>query len=184
MTIGITKGSKYICGMEYNFTLAEMTRSSTAEEMKIENTPSQEDTRRMCRVLDRMEEVRNMYGKPILITSGFRSQKLNEAIRGAKRSKHMRGEAVDITPTVATKENFEELATALGHALEGGVLTKVIVEAKKTNGKVIAKWFHAEYVKGEVPWTVQGILNGGPCFTGDRGKLAVLDMYKELTREG
>lgn len=47
----------------------------------------------LCEVL---EVIRAEFGKPIIITSGYRSELYNAAIRGAKNSQHKQGRAVDI----------------------------------------------------------------------------------------
>ena len=43
-----------------------------------------------------LEDIRNHFGKPVTITSAKRCVKHNEAIGGAKGSKHVLGEAADI----------------------------------------------------------------------------------------
>ena len=59
-----------------------------------------------------MERVRALIGSPIRVTSGFRSESLNSAIQGSKRSQHLRGEACDFQPYRCTiEEAFEKIAT-------------------------------------------------------------------------
>lgn len=48
---------------------------------------------KLCRIL--LQNVRDMVGQPIVITSGFRTEKLNKAVGGAGASQHMYGEAAD-----------------------------------------------------------------------------------------
>ena len=43
-----------------------------------------------------LQPLRNMYGKPIKINSGYRSAEVNKAVGGSKTSQHTKGEAVDI----------------------------------------------------------------------------------------
>jgi len=43
-----------------------------------------------------LEPLRKHVGAPIHVSSGYRSQRLNDAIGGAPTSQHIRGEAVDI----------------------------------------------------------------------------------------
>lgn len=47
-------------------------------------------------LLDMLDSLREHYGKPIRITSGFRTEKHNAAVGGVPDSSHMRGYAVDI----------------------------------------------------------------------------------------
>lgn len=79
-----------------NFNLREMTASLTAIRRNIENTPQSVELESMVGVLRCLQVVRDFYGDWILITSGYRSKELNEAVGGAKNSMHMRGRAADI----------------------------------------------------------------------------------------
>ncbi len=81
-----------------HFTLKELTRSSTAERLGIRNKPA------VCEVaaLERLvryvlDPLRERYGRPVVVTSGYRSPALNRAVGGAATSQHLRGEAADIT---------------------------------------------------------------------------------------
>lgn len=81
-----------------SFKYGEFVRSDTAARLGIENSPNDEQWRSIERLAFRViQPVRNRYG-PIKITSGYRSQELNEAIGGSKYSNHCRGEASDIEP--------------------------------------------------------------------------------------
>ena len=81
-----------------NFSLNEFISSETALRRGIDNTPSAEvlaNLKALCENI--MQPLRDWYGKPINITSGYRSPALNRAIKGAANSDHMRGQAVDFT---------------------------------------------------------------------------------------
>jgi zinc D-Ala-D-Ala carboxypeptidase len=87
-----------------NFSLQELTSSETAVRRGINNTPSPEvilNLKALCENV--LQPLRDWYGKPITITSGYRSPELNKAIKGAKNSDHMRGQAVDF---VLPKEDY------------------------------------------------------------------------------
>lgn len=79
-----------------HFSLEEFTFSQTAERLLWNNTPDAEVIANLKRVAHALEEVRTIINRPIVITSGYRSPKLNERIGGAKNSAHMRGLAADI----------------------------------------------------------------------------------------
>ena len=49
----------------------------------------------------------DLFGKPVLVSSGFRSNDLNRAVGGAATSQHMKGEAADIY--TGTKEGNKKL---------------------------------------------------------------------------
>lgn len=78
-----------------HFKLDEFTHSEYAVRNRIDNTPTSAIVRNLTRLADRMEIVRSMLGKPITISSGYRSQVLNSAIGGSKSSAHLSGNACD-----------------------------------------------------------------------------------------
>ena len=93
-----------------HFSLEEFTRSSTAQQSGICNTPSIEaisNLQNLCQEV--LEPLRLHYGKPIHISSGYRCKELNNKVGGVKNSQHMKGEAADLlVPSVKiAKEWFE-----------------------------------------------------------------------------
>lgn len=83
--------------MKY-FTIEELTRSDTAEEHGIDNTPTKEAREKLVLLVDNvLDPLREMYGNPITVNSGYRGPVLNSCIGGAKTSQHCKGEAADIT---------------------------------------------------------------------------------------
>jgi len=87
-----------------HFSLAEFTRSATATQKGIDNTPS--DTvivNLLCLCQNVLEPLREWYGKPITIGSGYRCKNLNTAVGGVSNSQHMTGEAADLQITCVSK---------------------------------------------------------------------------------
>lgn len=83
--------------MKY-FTLHELTRSATAELRGINNTPSQEAVANLHLLVEHiLDPLREAWGKPIKVNSGFRCPRLNKEVGGSPSSQHMKGEAADIT---------------------------------------------------------------------------------------
>jgi len=79
-----------------HFTLAEMTQSSEAARLGIDNTPPESAIQNLIRVCATMEKVRILLGRqPIFVHSGYRSPKVNELVGGAETSEHLLGLAVD-----------------------------------------------------------------------------------------
>jgi hypothetical protein len=79
-----------------NFSLAEFTQSDTAERHGINNNPTTihiENLRLLC--VNVLQPLRDAIG-PIRISSGYRSEALNNAVNGSKTSDHSHGRAADI----------------------------------------------------------------------------------------
>lgn len=80
-----------------HFTLEEFTFSQTAARLGIDNTPPPDAIARMIALCEEvLEPLRERLGRPIIVTSGYRSRELNERIGGSPHSQHCRGEAADI----------------------------------------------------------------------------------------
>lgn len=84
--------------MSKYFSLSELTRSATAIKEGIPNDPNEAQIKDLYRLMDYLDKVREAFGKAIIVTSGFRSQRLNEHIGGSDKSQHMKGQAADIRP--------------------------------------------------------------------------------------
>ena len=79
--------------MKY-FTINELTRTSTG----LDNTPSKDVQANLEYLVNNvLDKVREIYGKPIKVNSGYRSKLVNKKVGGASNSQHTKGEAVDIT---------------------------------------------------------------------------------------
>ena len=111
-----------------HFSLVEMTRSQTASRRGIPNIPNRAEVAALKLLCERvLEPVREHFGKPVVVTSGFRSVALNRAIGGSASSQHCRGEAADFTvPGISNIEvcrwleknlNYDQLIYEFG---EGG----------------------------------------------------------------
>lgn len=80
-----------------NFTLQELIRSTTAYKNRISNIPDDEQIRNLQYGVDMvLQPLRNIYQKPIIITSGFRCAALNKIVGGVANSYHLQGNAADI----------------------------------------------------------------------------------------
>lgn len=81
-----------------NFSLHELTYSSTAEHHRIENYPSPteiENLKNLCENI--LQPIRDKWGEPLFVNSGYRSPILNRKVGGVPTSYHVTGNAVDIT---------------------------------------------------------------------------------------
>ena len=81
-----------------HFTIAELTRSATARRLGIDNTPPASAVRALTALVDDvLDPLREAWGGPIRVNSGYRCPELNKAVGGTPSSQHQHGEAADIT---------------------------------------------------------------------------------------
>lgn len=64
--------------------------------------------------MDKLQKLRNILGKPLIITSAYRSEAHNRAVGGAARSQHRLGKAFDVVMTNQDPAHFESVAKAVG----------------------------------------------------------------------
>lgn len=122
--------------MKY-FTIQELTASATAKRKCIDNTPDAKAVASLTAlVANILDPLREAYGKPIVVTSGYRCPKLNRAVGGVARSQHTRGEAADIR-------------TLSNRRWENEQLFKFIVQLKLPFDQLIDEhgysWIHVSY---------------------------------------
>lgn len=81
-----------------NFTLAELCKSTIADNCGIENTPDSDEVVKNLVILCQkiLQPVRDHYGKPVKVNSGYRSEQVNMLARGSSTSDHILGCAADI----------------------------------------------------------------------------------------
>ena len=93
-----------------HFTLDEFIISQTAAREGIDNTPDERTTATLKYTATIMEDIRSLFGRPIVISSGYRSPALNKRVKGAKNSDHLTGSAVDFTvPGVPLREVIDRI---------------------------------------------------------------------------
>lgn len=82
-------------GIKY-FTISEFTKSSTAEKNHIDNSIPNVLLENALYTLKRLDDIREKYGKPIIITSGYRCPSLNKLVGGVATSYHQKALAADL----------------------------------------------------------------------------------------
>jgi uncharacterized protein YcbK (DUF882 family) len=129
--------------MRNYFTNNELTDSETAKRLRIKNEPTKEQWINLFAIRDNvLNPLREKFGKPIRITSGFRSPELNKAVGGKPTSQHTKGEAVDITAIdkADNKELFELCKTLeFDQLIDESNLTWIHISYKVPNRKQILK---------------------------------------------
>lgn len=122
--------------MKY-FTIQELTISNTAQRKGIDNTPDQKAAAALTALVTNvLDPLREAWGRPIVVNSGYRCAKLNRAVGGVARSQHTKGEAADIR-------------TLSNRRWENEQLFKLIVQLKLPFDQLIDEhgysWIHVSY---------------------------------------
>ncbi len=81
-----------------HFTIKELCRSDTARRLGIDNSPPASAVKALHELVDHvLDPLREAWGGPIHVNSGYRCHELNRLVGGTPYSQHQRGEAADIT---------------------------------------------------------------------------------------
>ncbi len=80
-----------------HFTMNEMTRSDTAKRHGLDNTPDKEAKACIKNLVEKvLDPLREAWGAPIIVSSGYRCPRLNKIVKGSPTSSHLKGQAADI----------------------------------------------------------------------------------------
>lgn len=132
------------------FTYNELIKSSTADKLGIDNTPTDETVQNniieLIEVLDGVREAwtvkceKECWGNPaIVVNSGYRCDALNNAIGGSKTSAHSIGAAADIEPE--NQRNKEFLRFLEKYLLDNRIpFDQLLSEYPDKNG--VPSWIH------------------------------------------
>ena len=127
-----------------NLSLAEVVRSETAKRLDIDNNPTKEHLDNLKTIAEKVfQPIRDHFECPIHVSSGYRCEALNKAIRGAQTSLHMTGQALDIDMDF-TKVSNTEVFNYIKDNLEFDTL---IWEFNNEDGS--PKWVHVSYREGQ-----------------------------------
>lgn len=96
-----------------HFTIEELSGTSNEQYKKLNLLKAQEQMGKMYMLAGFAERVREIIGKPMIITSGYRCPELNKAIGGALTSQHTLCEAIDIVVKgMSTSDVFNRIVTS------------------------------------------------------------------------
>ena len=121
--------------MSKYFTINELTRSDLARQNGIENIPSQVAALKLQQLIEQvLDPLRELWGKPLRVTSGYRCTRLNRLAGGVDNSQHIVGEAADLTA---------------GSRTENRALYEMAVRSKIPYDQIILEkgglWIHISY---------------------------------------
>ena len=123
---------KNITQLSPHFTLAELTASNKAAQLGIDNTPPPELIPRLVMLAEMLERIRSAVNVPITVTSGYRCQRLNQAVGGVTSSDHTQGHAADIVaPRFGSATEVARLIAPLVGVLGVGQLILEGVKGKQ-----------------------------------------------------
>ena len=129
--------------MKY-FTIQELTASATALREGIDNRPSKCAYHLLHVLVDQLlDPIREAWGEPIVVSSGYRCKQLNALVGGVKNSHHILGCAADII--AGNRADHRKLFKMIQKMQQEGRIkfTQLIWEG---NGR----WIHISYVPGNL----------------------------------
>ena len=125
-------------GWKY-FTPDEMIHSDTADRLGIDNSPTSEAISNLNDLVTNvLDNLRDGWGRPIIVTSGYRCKELNAAVGGTRNSQHLKGQAADIV-----SDDFEAFRRFVGRWCKDNEFDQCIFE--HGGGR---EWIHVSYVEG------------------------------------
>ena len=103
--------------MKY-FSIAEFFNSDAADKYQVSNMPADEELLAVLNNINALvnnvlDPLRARIGRPVIITSGYRSQRVNELVGGSKTSQHLSGKAADIHVQGYTPEQMDMLYSTI-----------------------------------------------------------------------
>ena len=121
-----------------NFSMTELIKSDTAVKNKINNIPQQSYIldNLMNLIVYCLQPIRDYIKKPMIITSGYRNERVNALVKGKSNSQHLKGEAVDFHITGLSINQIIELVKKSGVEYD-----QLINEYDE--------WVHISYSKGK-----------------------------------
>ena len=123
-----------------NLSLQEAIKSNTATRLGIDNRPEQWEINNLRAVAENVfQPLRDHFGVPIGVSSGYRSKALNKAIGGSKYSQHMIGEALDIDADIYGKVTNAEIFNYIKNNLEWDQMIWEFGDDEEPN------WVHVSY---------------------------------------
>ena len=99
-----------------HFTIEELTHSATAQSRGLRNQPDAEAVGNLHRLAECvLDPARERFGAPIYVNSGYRSEAVNKAVGGARRSYHLKGRAADLDTRCGRNRELFAILQTLPH---------------------------------------------------------------------
>ena len=123
---------------KHYFELDEFIKSETAEEQGIDNTPTFEVVDHLRELRDNiLDDLREAWGGPLVVTSGYRCPALNRAVGGVTNSAHLSGYACDLRPS-DKRRTAKFIIWAAGWLIDNGIKFDQCID-EQVKGE---RWLH------------------------------------------
>ena len=134
-----------------HFTFDELIHSDTADRLGIDNSPTSGAIQCIDGLVTNvLDNLRDGWGRPIIVTSGYRCKELNAAVGGTHNSQHLKGQAADIV-----SDDFEAFRRFVRRWCKDNEFDQCIFEHKsrrEVDGRNVvssdSEWIHISYVEG------------------------------------
>lgn len=131
-----------------NLSLKEVVRSNTAIRKGISNQPTKQHLQNLILLADNIfQPLRDYIGKPINVSSGYRSLALNKAIGGSTRSQHCKGQALDL-------DNGYEMNKIMFEYIKDNLDFDQLIDEQDFS------WIHVSFKNGKNRKQVLKMING------------------------
>ena len=135
--------------MKY-FTIPELCASATALREGIDNSPTESAYHLLHVLVDQLlDPIREAWGEPIVVSSGYRCPELNALVGGAQHSHHLLGCAADLI--AGNRDDHRRLFRMIVQMQQQGKIrfTQLIWEGD-------GRWIHISYVPSNLCCQVIG----------------------------
>lgn len=140
--------------MSKYFKINELCKSASHPELaKVPDSNSLEYSNLLALMIE-LDLVREKYGKPIYVSSGYRSKALNQAVKGSPTSAHLKGNAADLYSGKGVEENLRIVDAILDSGIN---FDQIIIEyptISKSGEIISAKWIHLGLTNGTPRWQI------------------------------
>ena len=133
-----------------HFSISELTSSATARREGIDNRPTVSAYHLLHVLVEQLlDPIREAWGEPIVVSSGYRCKELNELVGGALHSHHLLGCAADLI--AGNRDDHRRLFSLIQQLQQEGRIrfTQLIWEGD-------GRWIHISYVPGDLRCQVIG----------------------------
>lgn len=136
--------------MSRYFEISELCKSASHPKLAHLPEKGSKEESNLLVLMVQLDAIREKFGKPIYVASGFRPDALNRAVGGAKNSLHKQAAAADIY----SKDGYTDNVNILKAVFESGVvIDELIAEYAKfdKDGQLIScQWVHYAFLDGKI----------------------------------